>query len=218
MTLGEMIAAFRRDEDDNRAPYLWSAPDLTTWFNEAQAEAALRSNLIFDDTSPATEFSLGAGDSFVVIDPSIYEIVKLKLVDAGGRVNYLWPSDRIELDRRDPSWRETTGIPSAFIHDDKTVTFNRIADAAYTARLEVFRLPLAVLDEDDDQPEIALVHHHRLVDWVRHKAYSIPDTDVINIGKAADALTAFEGYFGPRPQANESRSRNANRPHRVKAW
>lgn len=218
MTLGELIAAFRRDEDDNRVPPLWADADLTKWFNEAQEEACVRASLIFDDSSAVTEAALVAGASGVAVDRSIVEITKVKLVDAGGRVHYLWPSDRIEQDRRSPRWRETTGLPTAFIHNDKSVTFNRIAEADYTVRFEVYRLPSAPLADAADEPEIAPVHHIRLVDWVRHKAYSIPDSDLVNAGKAQSALAAFEGYFGPRPQANESRARNANRPHRVKAW
>lgn len=218
MTLGELIAAFRRDEDDNRVPPLWADADLTKWFNEAQEEACVRASLIFDDSSAVTELALTAGASAVAIDPSIIAITKARIVDSGGRVTYLWPSDRIEQDRRDPRWRETTGLPTAFIHNDKSVTFNRIAEASYTVRFEVYRLPSAPMVGDDDEPEIAAPHHARLVDWVRHKAYSIPDSDLVNVGKAQSALVAFEGYFGPRPQANESRARYANRPHRVKAW
>lgn len=217
MNLGELIAAFRRDEDDNRQPHLWSDADLTVWFNEAQADACVRSSLIFDDFSAVTEVALAEGASVVDVDPSIVEIFRAVLVDSGGTVHFLWPSNRVEQDRLDQRWRETTGLPTAFIHDDKSVTLNRIADADYTVKLEVYRLPLELL-ADDDVPEIALVHHGRLVEWVRYKAYLIPDSDIFNVGKAQSALAAFEDYFGSRPPANDSRARNANRPHRVKAW
>jgi len=218
MTLGELIATFRRDEDDNRVPYSWSDADITKWLNEAQEEACVRARLIFDDSSAVTTASLAADANSVAVDASIIEISRANLVDAGDTVHFLWPSDRIEQDRRDPRWRETTGRPSAFIHNDKSVTFNRIAEADYTVRFEVYRLPSVPLADAADEPEIAPVHHIRLVDWVRHKAYSIPDSDLVNAGTAQSALATFEDYFGPRPQANDSRARNANRPHRVKAW
>jgi hypothetical protein len=218
MTLESLITAFRRDEGDNQEPYAWARDDLAKWFKEAQEEACLRSKLIFDGSSPVTTIALAAGESVVSVDPSVLEIVQARLVDSSGYTRSLLLSDRIEQDRCNSRWREMTGIPTAVIHDDKALTFNRISDAAYTVKLDVYRLPLAPLADDSDEPEIAPVHHDRLIDWVRYRAYSVPDTYQEGRAKSSEALAAFEDYFGRRPQANESRAQRANRPHRVKAW
>ena len=96
--------------------------------------------------------------------------------------------------------------------------FGRVADATYQVRMEVFRGPLRAMVEDDDCPEIAAEHHRELLSWVDYRAYSIPDPETQNNGKAAAALLMFEARFGPRPEAGYVRRKAANRPHKVKAW
>lgn len=216
MNLGELIADFRLEEDDNSVPYQWSSIDLKKWFNEAESEASVRANLTLD--SGTADTTLPSGQSLIAIHPSVYQIDAIRLVDSGGQVSYPCPSDRIEQDRINRDWRTTTGKPTAFLHDDKSVTFNRIADRAYTVKFDAYRMPLVQMSADSDEPEIASVHHARLVDWVRHKAYSVPDTDFMNTSKANSSLGAFEEYFGRRPRAEAGRSTRANRPHRIKAW
>ena len=216
MNLGEGIATFRLEEDDNSVPYQWSSVNLTKWFNEAENEAAFRAGLILD--SGMADADLPSGESSMSIHSAIYQIDALRLIDSGGAVSYPYPSDRIEQDRINRDWRATTGKPTAFIHDDKHVTFNRIADMKYTVQIDAYRMPLVPMSDDSDEPEIALIHHARLVDWVRYKAYSVPDTDFMNMGKAESSLAIFEAYFGRRPQADAARSTRANRPHRIKAW
>lgn len=215
MTLAQMMAVFNSEERNNITPPLWESTDIKRWFNEAEQEAAVRGNLIFD-TDSAT---LAADTTAVSLDAGIYEVERVFLSVSGGTPFEVTPTDRREQDRLSSNWRTTTGRPTQFIHDDTRLVFNRIADAAYTVSIEGFRLPASDMAADADTPEIARIHHSKLIEWVRYRAYSIPDNDNTRDAKKAEiALGLFEDYFGPRPQANESRARNANRPHRVKAW
>lgn len=219
MNLGEAEHEFRRDVFDTvAAKYLYSREDIARWYNEAEFEAAIRAKLIFDDSSPATELSLSAGDRLVELDPLIHEIERAWLVDSSGAVHYLIATDRAELDRTDFRWRELTGRPTRLVHDDKAVTFNRIADADYSLRLEVFRGPRNVMVQRYDRPEIASEHHRGLLDWVKFRALSVPDLDSEAPGLAREHLAAFEARFGRRPEAGYARRNQANRPHRIKAW
>lgn len=219
MNLGEAERLWRRSSTDTvAAKYLWSREDFAGWYSEAEVEAAVRANLIFDDWSSLTELSLVAGERRIAIDPSIHEIRKLWLIDSAGRISYADQVTRPELDCIDPRWRERTASPRRFIQDDKSITFDRLADAAYQVRMEVFRGPLKPMRNADDRPEIAAEHHRHLLEWVDYRAYSIPDADTENGGKSAAAFVAFEARFGRRPEAGYVRRKASNRPHRVKAW
>ena len=219
MTLGEAERRWRESCTDTvSAKYLWSREAFAAWYSEAESEAAIRARLIFDDCSAATELALVAGDRRADIDQSITEIRKAWLVDAASRVHHLIQVTRKELDRTDPRWRERTGMPTLFVHEDKSVALNRIADAAYAVQMEVYRGPMRPLIRAEDRPEIATAHPFALFDWVDFRAYSIPDVDTEHPGKAAASLSRFEAHFGNRPTAGYVRRNAANRPHKIKAW
>lgn len=70
------------------------------------------------------------------------------------------------------------------------------------------------MQDDDDEPEIAEVHHINLLDWVLFRAYSKPDADAFDPNRSADSMKSFSDYFGKRGTADLRRRQNANRPHR----
>lgn len=217
MNLGQLEADFRIRTQDSALPYLWPHTEVAEWFNEAEREACIRGRLIFDKTSGFTTIAIAAdSDTTIDLDPSIIEIQYARLITSGGVSTKISPSDRTEQDRLDPDWRDNTDLPSAFIHDDKSIELNAIPEEAYTLKLETYRLPTQDMSAEDDEPEISSVHHRHLVHWVLHRAYLKPDADGFDPGKAEKALAEFEAYFGPRPDAANQRRTNANRPHRNK--
>jgi hypothetical protein len=70
--------------------------------------------------------------------------------------------------------------------------------------LRTFRLPFDVVAGDD--LEIDAQHHLKLLDWVKHKAYSIPDTDTYDSQKAAKHEAAFTAYCATA-KVEQSRAR-----------
>ena len=213
MNLGKLIDDFRKDEMDDGNPPFNSDQRLTNLFNEAEEEAAIRSNLL----RKTLDFQLVAGDFEIDLPPEITEIRTARIVE-DGQTYHLDPTDRYEQDRLYRDWRDATARPTAFIHDDKSLTLNRIAETASVLYLECYRLPENKMADDSDEPEIAATHHRKLSGWVRFRAYSTPDADFGDKTKAAQGLADFEDYFGHRPRADNRRANNANRPHRVKAW
>lgn len=213
MTLSELISAFRADEHDTAKPPNWSDQDLTRWFNEAEEEAAIRKSLLPETVS----FSIGRGDFEVRLPARIVEVRTARIVE-GGITYWLAPTDRYEQDRTDRDWRDTIGRPTAFIHDDSSITMNRIVDSPAELKLECYRVPKSKMEDSGDEPEISAVHHRRLDGWVRYRAYLVPDADFGDKTRAAESLADFEDYFGRRPDADHRRENNANRPHRVKCW
>lgn len=213
MTLSELISAFRADEHDTAKAPNWSDQDLTRWFNEAEEEAAIRKSLLPETVS----LSIGRGDFEIRLPARIVEVRTARIVE-GGITYWLSPTDRYEQDRADRDWRDTIGRPTAFIHDDSSITMNRIVDATAELKLECYRVPKSKMEDSGDEPEISAVHHRRLDGWVRYRAYLVPDADFGDKTRAAESLADFEDYFGRRPDADHRRENNANRPHRVKCW
>jgi hypothetical protein len=210
--------AFRTEADDNRTPPLFSDDEVETYINEAQEEACIRTKLIFDRTDESIcHIDINPSDLTYDISDKIHEIRFAQLVDADGAVSDLEIIDRDELDRRRPDWRIETDKPTAIVHEDKTIQIDCTADAAYTIQLEVYRLPKP-LESEASVPEINAIHHRFLVDWVLYRAFSKPDADLYNPGKAQEAHDRFEKHFGERPDATMRKRDNANLPHRVKAY
>lgn len=213
MTLGEMISAFRVDEQDTNTPYFWSDEDLIRWFNEAVEEAAIRKSLLLETLS----FSLSPSDFEIALPVRIIEVRTARIVE-GGQTYWLKPTDRYEQDRLNSDWRDTVERPTGFIHDDRSITLNRIVETAAVLKLECRRVPVNLMADDSDEPEISAAHHRRLDGWVRYRGRSVPDADFGDKNRAEQGLADFEDYFGRRPGADHRRNNNANRPHKVKAW
>jgi hypothetical protein len=213
MNLRLLIDEFRVRAQDTARPYLWPDDELAASATEGESEAAVRALLIRD----ADEIDVDAGDASAIRLPDgLFDIQHASLRDSGGAVFDLLGATRRELDLFVPGWRTKTIRPSYYIHDDKTLTLSSVPDVDYTLCIEFFRLPKSALRADEDEPEIAEVHHQKLIDWMLYRAYSKPDADAFDPNKAKDSLAAFTAYFGRRGNAGQRRGQNAGRPHRNK--
>ena len=211
MNLGDLDADFRVRVQDTKRPYLWPKPEVARWFSEAESEAAVRARLIVDDE----EFSFAAGDSpRVDLPEALFDIQYAEIRDASGNVFPVKASSRADQDKYNSEWRKNVERPTFYIHEDRALVLNAIPDQAYTLYIEFFRLPSKALEDEEDSPEIAEIHHAGLIDWVEFRAYSKPDADAFNPGKAKEAESRFVAYFGKRLNADLRRRQNANRPHR----
>lgn len=212
MNLGEIEADFRDQANDAIEPYLWSSDSVKKWANEAEFEASIRAQLIVD----SVEIPIAAGAKSCALPALLFDIRYAELREASGRAYEIRGSSAGELDSLRPGWRTKVDQPKEYIHNDKDLTLGATADVAYTLFLEFYRTPETALVESDDVPEIAAGHHPQLVEWVLFRAYSKPDADTFNPGKAREAEGNFESYFGKRRNADMRRRQNANRPHRNK--
>ena len=48
-------------------------------------------------------------------------------------------------------------------------------------------------------------HHEHLIDWALHRAFSVPDSEMFDANRAAQAEEAFTAYFGPLPDSDMRR-------------
>ncbi len=196
MTLGQLIAQFRRDTDDTKLPYLWPDPSVVNWLNEAEQEACRRSQLLIDSATGAlTPLTTTANVAFVSYDTRIIRILRAR---PRGHLPVPIVTAQ-EMDDR-PNWEDETGTDlKALITDmatDQLRTYP-VLTAAFTIDLTVQRLPLTDMSNlEQHSPEIKSVYHIKLIEWAKWRAYSIDDVDANDPQKAAKALATFEHEFG----------------------
>jgi hypothetical protein len=214
MDLIELIDKFRIQTKDRSLPYMWEDPEVISWFNEAQSEAALRARLLFDKTSSFCTIAVTvAGGNIYDLSPLINEIEYAYLVDTSGNRYKLRPTDRIQLEDMNPKWREYTGIPEWFIQSDTQIEIAGVIQQDFTLKLEVYRDPLQnIEDTRTDTPEIASHHHKHLIKWALHRAYLVNDSDKYAAKLSKQYLDEFEAYFGLRPGALRRIKEQQNRP------
>lgn len=235
MDLAGLVADFwvLADDVDSQDPVV-SADTLERFFAEAEDEACVRARLIHESEDPADRddpicsIPVEAGTSVYPI--AFYELTHLSFMLDGATtrtaVNLVTPEyldgPSLEqwlvpgsdpLDRDD--WRDMTGTPTLAIQTDTGLRLVPKPDADGTLLLEGYRLPLGEVGRD---PEINPVHHRHLIQWALFRVFSIPGMDQTDKDKAKIALTEFERYFGPRPDADLRRSTRHDPPKHVEAF
>ena len=221
MKLSQLRTQFRSDADDVVAnPYLFADADVTMWLNEAETEAALRADLLHDSTTAdVCEIAVVAGTSAYSLHAAVNRVTyaTFTITDASCPT-VLRLIDRIELDRIRPDWRTLQQPPEHLIVEAGKARLGCIPSDDGVLAIECYRAPLVAMAADDDVPEImpASLHRH-LVQWALHRAYSRPDTETYDAGRAKAALQEFEHFFGPRPDAAMKQAFEA-RPQFNKAW
>lgn len=209
MNRRELRDAFRRDARDRADPPLWEDRDVNAWLDEAQEEACIRARLL----DAWQEFDVAAGDAEVPLARSrIFEVKKVVFAAAGERARELRQADQFE----DGNPRPDCG-PQSFVHRDGRLVLDSPVISAGLVEIEGFRLPCHMAS-DEACPDIAPIHHRRLVHWALFRAYSVPDADGADPEKAAEHEVRFERYFGRRPTADLRKRQAASAPHHNKCW
>lgn len=221
MTLDELIKDFRVTVQDKVEPYLFDSKDVTRWLVEAEQEACIRGRLLHESESSAVcEIPVSAGQASYPLHAALYEIDHLGLMLPGDTerrriklVSQEWLTDHVA------GWRDRVGTPEYAIQGDTTLRLVPKPDADATLLLEGYRLPIRGLGTDkSSKPEIFQAHHRHLVNWALYRAFSLPDAETLDLGKASDFERAFAAYFGERPDSDLRRITQEDGPHHNKAW
>lgn len=208
MKLKDLLTEVRSRLDDQAAPFLWADSELTGFLNEAQSEASVRANLIYDETSPVTEIEVEAGTALYKHSPLIKSVDRVVL---GSTQRPLDRFTQPQMDVRQPSWRRDTGRPSRFCEEQTYLLLHPTPTDTDLLRLAVWRLPREALEQECDEPEIEPRYHLLLLDWVLFRAYNKRDSDGYNPALAATHEGRFTASFGERPDANVQRQRKIRR-------
>lgn len=216
MTREELRAEFRVVTQDKVAPYLFENDIVDRWLAEAEAEAAIRGRLLHESGNALVcQVPVSAGSAVYPLHQALYEIdhIAFRLSGATTRTPVRLSSPE-ELDRTLRDWRDLTGTPTHAIQGDSSIRLVPTPDADGTLLLEGYRLPLS----STGKLEIHAAHHRHLVHWALHRAFGLPDSETLDLGKAADAERAFTHYFGSRPDSDLRRSTREDESHTNKAF
>lgn len=204
MTKVELIAEFRQIAQDAAGPYyLFPDESVTRWLADAESEACIRARLIHEaEDEDVCVIALEGGASTYPLHSSLYEIDHISYRPAGSiaRAPVRLTSTE-ELDRTVRDWRDLTGTPEYAIQSDQSIRFVPRPVNAGEILLEGYRIPLKSLITAT-KPEINSIHHRHLVHWALHRAFSTPDPEILDMGRADAAERAFTEYFGKRPDVD----------------
>lgn len=211
MNLEQLREQFRADADDLSTPPLFADEDVDRWHNEAEEEAAVRADLLFEaDDAALCQVAVVADTRTYALSPLMLRVTYASFTPTGcADATEVKLIDRIELDRIRPNWRSEREDPRFLIVEPTRLRLGSIPCHAGVLRLEGYRLPLEPMASDAAEPEIPAAFHRHLVQWVLYRAYSKPDSETRDPGRAAAALEEFERMFGPRPDADLRRAQEA---------
>lgn len=200
MTLEDLIARYRTDANDKVVPYFCTDSEVTAWINDAVNEACLRGRLIHESSDDdIIKIAVIANTSVYQLHAALYELdyVSFALPDEESSpvklVSREWLDDNVS------NWRYLTGDPEFGIQSDKSIRLVPKPENNGTLIMEGYRLPVAPLVEQADEPEINPEHHRHLINWALHKGFSMPDAEFFDAKRAAEAEEKFIKYFGLRP-------------------
>lgn len=205
MTRDELIAEFRVITQDKVAPYFFATEDVGRWLGDAQDEAVIRSRLLHESESDdVCLIDLESGTSTYQLHPALYEITHCAYRPEGATTRTpVRLTSTEELDRTVADWRDLEGSPEYAVQGDESIRLVPRPTAGGTLLLEGYRLPLKSLAlSGTSKPEINAAHHRHLVHWALHRAFSLPDSETQDLGRADVAERAFTDYFGMRPDAD----------------
>lgn len=203
MTLAELIGRFRVLANDKVEPYFWADDEITAWLNDALQEAAVRGRLLhrFDAAVPVV-----LGQAVVALPERMFEVDCVVLECGGNKVVLPLLSPELVRGVRDDA--------VCAVLTDTDVLLRPEAKENGILWLSGYRLPKPLVN-DGDEPEIFGLHHVHLLDWVLHKAFSIPDTEVFDPQRSTMAEQEFTRYFGLRPDSDLRRITREDIPHSV---
>lgn len=195
MNRAELRAAARQRLNDLVEGYGWSDAELNGWINEAVREAAIRAGLL----SAAVTVALVGGQAEYPLDSAISYVLSARLA-AGG---LLMRTARATLDAHCADWMATTGTPTQFFIEGRTLTVWPTPAAAATVLLQTHQYP-AALTTDQHSPSLEDHEHLFLVEWVIYRAGQKRDMD-FTLPNPEQYEASFTRAFGPRPSARVRR-------------
>ena len=201
MDWAQLEQDFRVSTQDTVQPYLFAHEDVLRWLMEAEDEAAVRGRLLHAaDDDAVCVIPVVAGVSVYPLHPALIELDHIGWFAEGAVVREPMRLNSQEaLDSIMPDWRDKAGQPRYLIQGDTSVRLVPTPVANGMVKLEGYRLPVKA---DRTKPEIHQAHHPYLVYWALKRAYSVPDSETMDLGRAVDAERLFTSYFGLRPDSD----------------
>jgi hypothetical protein len=218
--LKELEALYRFDASDNAVPPFLSSHDVARLFTEAEREACERADLIREaDDATICQIPIAIGQPQFELDDRIVRVTAAFFTPDGcDPLPLRLIVDRRQLDGIRPRWRTDSCPPKELLIERSHARLASLPDAAGVVSLECFRRPNRPLAKPDDEPEIDETHHRFLVHWVLKRAFSRPDSDLMNPGGATAAEDAFNAHFGLRVDFDQRQASEAMPTYNQAVW
>lgn len=218
MQLNDLISRFRTLANDKVEPYFIDDASVIDWLNDAVSEACIRGRLLHESQdADVCGITVLTNQSHYTLHESLYELTSVVFNPFGERAVDLKLCSEEYLDRYYcDNWRTMSDMPKFAIQSDTGIRLVPSPVAAGNIRVEGYRVPLTELQLLTDTPsDLHKSHHVHLIEWVLHKAFSIPDTEFFDPNRAQQAYLNFEQYFGMRPDSDLRRQTREDTPQVV---
>jgi hypothetical protein len=201
MDFSTMELSARQTLDDNStADRLWSQLELLEYAQDAENEACERADLLIDSTSAFTDITVNTSTGTYGIASTVISVRSAMLASG---VEPLMETTEEVLDKSVSGWRTAGGVARSYVMTPtNTIILYPIPSVASTLSLTVSRFPNTPMTLTGS-PEIDSRYHQGLVLWMLYRAYLKNDSETLNTDKAADYLSLFEKYFGPKKILND---------------
>jgi hypothetical protein len=204
------LAGEKGDYDDDK---LWPMTDMNRYINRVYKHIARETLCIRDAITPEvcliscpvvdyTTYVEGTIDYIWANDPTgwLYQKnvcqyryalhPKIVQIDEAKWTNRTWKLTRVSVQKwqTNPWWEQVVGMPTEYATDlsNNTIALNFRSEEADTIRLQVRRLPLVDLIDDEDIPEIRESYHDFFLNGVLHNMYLKQDAEAFDGYKAAE--------------------------------
>lgn len=202
MTTTELLSLFREEVYDLELPYLWSDALVYGYIDDAQKQFCRDTDGIADSRSFKLE--VVPGTSWYTFDTKILKI-RDATVQSTGR-----PMPIISVEKMDAEHMRfdgNTGTVRALVAglEENTLRTWPAPSEAMTIELRTFRLPASVVA--GSTLEIPAQHHQHLLHWVKHRAYSVQDSETFDKG-ASDRYRALHQAYCAKALIEQNRIRH----------
>lgn len=219
----DLVYGVRTILDDHAVPPLHCTKDIVDHLNGAITEAAIRTRVIQDSTSPVARLSIVAGTAQYTIPKAVFAIRRIVLA---GQRHSLELFDTSMMDCAFPGWDDATlaprGVPTHAVFDYETGALRvyPIPSAPIVARMTVWRTPTEEqqLDEADvhGSPALPELMHRELVHWAAAQCALGKDAETRDPSLAREQFALFEAAYGRKPDMHEIRLWSTNKRRHVR--
>lgn len=205
-TVGDLIKAFREDENDQATPPLWSDGQLLRFAEGALAAFSEKTKSIIDD---GLEVDFGVGEDVLPYSEQIIDVLDAELV-IGERKWPLCLASPADMPR---SRAPFSGRPAVLIASSSPQKM-RLVPAPKEAgllRLTVIRrVSLKAATKETKLTDLNQAHREYLLLFIKHRAYNVKDAELFD-GAKADGYLAEFNYECQRIYEDELRRRGGAR-------
>jgi hypothetical protein len=196
-TLDELISKFRTEMDDVVQPYLWSDDEIIDFFDEAQTEFAMRTEIFKERLSG---IAITASNPYFDLPDGLVRIRRAKLASATTplRITNFNEMDQLtstdDYGRLISNWETEVGVPQYVVFDDTQGSgrLSPIPATDDTIELSYSRLPLKNLTAASQTTELTDRRHQRtLLLFAKSRAYGKHDSDIYDPRMSQNLLQRF---------------------------